>query len=585
MPATASEQRVSAPHRLLGARGWPLLAVLVIQGLLSARMIWAQGAFQDEAMYLWAGHVEIAHVLHGQGAPDYARFLSGSPAIYPALGAAADAVAGLAGARLLSLAFMLVATVLLHGVTRRLLGGREGATFAAALFGWLAATQFLGAYATFDAMALMLLALATWLGVHAAQRAGPTRASLLTTAAITLAFANATKYASALFDPVVIAIVACAAWQACHRIMVGILASGWLALLTAGLTADAYLLGGSSYATGVDYTTVKRTSGQIPATFIWGESVRWIGVVVGLAIIASVVITLRTTGWADKLLAWTLAGAGFLATVEQARIHTITSLFKHAGFGAWFSAALAGSLLAGLPQITRAAAKPQPAPTFTGRLRVVASVAVVALATGIGVAGAANHDQRSWPNEKGLIAVMRRFEQAHGRYLVEDPPVPAYYLMTTSHWYQWYSTQSLNYFDPDTGMLQSGPPAFAGAIKNKFFTVIVLWFGDTYTTDKQIVHDIKLYRTYRLAAAVPFRKLDGSIGHFLFWVPKVLKVVPVDAPGRHLRPVGSTHPSLGNAEREHHEARVPARSDRQQHETACQAEPVHPPHDCRRPGE
>ena len=96
-----------------------------------------------------------------------AIYLSGSPVVYPPLAAIADDIGGLAGARLLSLVFMLIATTALHGVTRRLLSSRPAAFYAAALFAWLGTAEFLGAFATYDAMALMLLAVATWLGVRA----------------------------------------------------------------------------------------------------------------------------------------------------------------------------------------------------------------------------------------------------------------------------------------------------------------------------------------------------------------------------------------------------------------------------------
>ena len=61
---------------------------------------------------------------------------------------------------------MLGATALLYGVTRRMFG-RRAALFAAGLFAGTGSVQFLGALATYDAMALFLLALATWLGVRA----------------------------------------------------------------------------------------------------------------------------------------------------------------------------------------------------------------------------------------------------------------------------------------------------------------------------------------------------------------------------------------------------------------------------------
>ena len=58
---------------------------------------------------------------------------SGSPVIYPPLGALADSIGGLAGARILSLVFMLGATVLLYLTVSRLFG-RTAAVVAAALW-------------------------------------------------------------------------------------------------------------------------------------------------------------------------------------------------------------------------------------------------------------------------------------------------------------------------------------------------------------------------------------------------------------------------------------------------------------------
>src|SRR5882757_11287023 len=131
---TAGEPAVGVPaagsHRVRGVRGrwgpgWlPLLLVLVAQAGLSARLVGADTAFQDEAAYLWAGHLEWSHWLHGTVLPPFASYFSGAPVIYPPLGAVADAVGGLAGARVLSLVFMLGSTALLWAVTGRLFGRR-----------------------------------------------------------------------------------------------------------------------------------------------------------------------------------------------------------------------------------------------------------------------------------------------------------------------------------------------------------------------------------------------------------------------------------------------------------------------------
>ena len=96
---------------------------------------------------------------------------------------------------------MLGATALLWGTTRRLFG-RRAAFFAAALFAVLGPTLHLGAFATYDAMSLFLVALAAWLVVRAGDR--PDATGWMVAAGAALALANATAYSSALFDPVVL---------------------------------------------------------------------------------------------------------------------------------------------------------------------------------------------------------------------------------------------------------------------------------------------------------------------------------------------------------------------------------------------
>src|SRR5450755_3658787 len=159
-PGAVSDRQGRA--RGLGVPGWlPLAAVLAVQAVLSLRLVRADTAFQDEALYLWAGHLEWAHWLHGTPVPAFAYYFSGGPVIYPPVGAIADSVGGLVGARILSLVFMLGATTLVWGVAGRLYG-RRAAFFAAALFALLGPTLHLGAFATYDAMSVFLVALAGW---------------------------------------------------------------------------------------------------------------------------------------------------------------------------------------------------------------------------------------------------------------------------------------------------------------------------------------------------------------------------------------------------------------------------------------
>src|ERR1022692_2328246 len=182
---------------------WPLAAVLAVQAVLSLRLVRADTAVQDEGVYLWAGHLQWAHWLHGAAVPPFAYYFSGAPVIYPPIGALADAIGGLAGARILSLAFMLGATALLWGTAGRLFG-RRAAFFAAALFAVLGPTLHLGAFATYDAMSVFLVALAAWCVVRAGERGDAT--GWMVAAGAALALANAAVYSSVLFDLIVLAL-------------------------------------------------------------------------------------------------------------------------------------------------------------------------------------------------------------------------------------------------------------------------------------------------------------------------------------------------------------------------------------------
>src|SRR6202451_2178435 len=105
LPAAGSDAGVAGAHRIGRMRGswgpgWlPLVLVLVAQAGLSVRLFGVDTAFQDEAEYLWAGHLEWSHWLHGTVVPPFASYFSGAPVIYPPLGALAGAGGGLAGAR------------------------------------------------------------------------------------------------------------------------------------------------------------------------------------------------------------------------------------------------------------------------------------------------------------------------------------------------------------------------------------------------------------------------------------------------------------------------------------------------------
>ena len=96
----AARRSHEVPRRPLPG-SWPLLPVLAVQALLSLRLVHADTASQDEALDLWAGHIQWAHWLHGTSMPPFPYYFSGAPVIYPPLGALADSAGGLAAARVM----------------------------------------------------------------------------------------------------------------------------------------------------------------------------------------------------------------------------------------------------------------------------------------------------------------------------------------------------------------------------------------------------------------------------------------------------------------------------------------------------
>jgi hypothetical protein len=467
---------------------WPLLVVLAVQAVLSLRLVWSATAFQDEALYLRAGHLEWAHWLHHVPIPRFPAYFSGAPVLYPPLAAAADSLGGLAAARLLSLCFMLGVTGLLWATTARLYG-RRAALLASGLFATLAGTQFLGAFATFDALALFLLALAAWLGVRAADRPFRTRTALLVAAGIILAAANTTKYATALFAPVVFVVVSLAVWRrreggAWLTAMVTMLCP-WIAL--AGIAIRA---GGRDYWRGVTASTLARPQADTAVTTVLRSAYIWTSLILLLAVLGAVLAA--RAGGRGKLLPAVLTVAAVLAPAGQARLHTTVGLQKHVVFGAWFAAIAAGYAMARLSRVD---------PGY-GWAAVMALP--IAASTLFGSMGQAAGLYGVWPNAADAVRVLSSAVRSHpGNYLAEDYDVEAYYLRTQVPWRRWSNTYYFSYH----GLLP-GAPSYTAAIDRHYFALVILNFGDTKTTDLQVTADMRKAGGYYVLA---------HAGQFTIW--------------------------------------------------------------------
>jgi hypothetical protein len=447
---------------------WPLLAVLAVQAALSASMVRVRTAFGDEALYLSAGHLEWSHWLHGTAIPAYPTWFSGAPVIYPPVGAIADSLGGLAAARSLSLVFMLGVTCFAWGTATRLLADQRAAFFAAALFGALAPTLHLGSYATYDAPALLLLAAATWCAAGAGGGQHATRRIIA--AGVLLALANATKYATTLYDPTVLAVTVLSSWQDTGR-RAALLRAAFLAGTAAAVLGVLLALGGPGYLTGISETTTARDHGTDTAALVLTDAWSWTAVVLVPALAAAAWCAARRR-WPQALLLAVLASSALLAPADQARLQTATSLNKHADFGAWFAAIAAGYLLSALSR---------------RRLVLAAALAALVPVTVLGTVQA--RAMVSWPDATGLVKVVRPLTAHGGHFLVETTDVLQYYLPETT-WQQWSSTSTNN------------PQYYQQAIARHYFSVVVLGFNQTPAADYAIAFDLSQAGGYALTARV-----------------------------------------------------------------------------------
>jgi putative flippase GtrA len=451
------QRRFRLTHR------WALTGILVLQAGLSVRLLRANTAFGDEALYLWAGHLEWSHWLHGTTSATLAAFpswFSGAPIIYPPLGAVGDSLGGLAGARLLSLAFMLGASALLYDITRRLLDTRS-ALFSVLLFAILGPTQSLGAFATYDPMAIFLLALATWTGTVAANRKHLSAAgALLVLAGLTLTLADATKYATALWSPAVVALVGVAFWRR-RSLRAGAIASSVMAACWGADVAAALVFAGKAlYWHGILFTTLQRSASTAPASVVFHETFGYAWPVLILGFLA--LISSAGQDWSMRALCCTTMGAALLAPLNQARIHTTTSLQKHVDFGALFLAITAGYVLARISRID-------------GRQiwQVGVSVGGCSMILFGSTIHVADHLASFWPRSTGMIAAVQSLvTPSSGPILMEEFDVGYYYLHDRV-----YPGQISNMFgyltwDSARRVELSGTSAITYAISQRYFAVV-----------------------------------------------------------------------------------------------------------------
>jgi putative flippase GtrA/glycosyltransferase involved in cell wall biosynthesis len=465
IPSPPSKPLARQPASPPKWRFWPIAAICTVQAALSLTLVWSNTAYVDEADYLWVGRLEIAHWLHGTSWPSvYAyRTLSGSPVLYPPLGALASSIGGLAGARILSLAFVLIATVLLYLTASKLIG-RPGALFAAGLWAFSEPAMRL-AFATGDPLSVLLMALSAWLIVQAGYRHN--RGELVAAAAFTLALANVTAYSGILIDPVVIAF-AFLVWRTRMPVQRSLYCTAWLAgtwALSFGLLMTA-----SHSWPGTSSTLFARNT--VDHQGIWsvlGEIWVYSALIIGLALIGAV-LTLQSKNRNHAALLGGLFVGAFL--VMQLHNTTPWTIDLHLAYVIWFAAISAGyacgKLIEWLPG--------------SGRQLAVICCAV-ALAYPAATSWQSAWDRyHAWPDASVFVKDFKKYSSVthDGIYVPpREANIAEYYAPVSSAWTQWSGALPLAPIVPTGDSWQN---FYATRLQNGNYGLIVLFYVTTFPT-------------------------------------------------------------------------------------------------------
>jgi len=498
----------------------PLGLVLGTQALLSMRLIAGRYVSSDEGRYIYAGHQLIYELWHGGGSPYFETSFSGAPAVYPPLAAMVDHVSGLTGVCLMSLVFMMVATVTLFSVTRRLFGYLAG-LLASGLFAGLGITQDLGALGTYQAMALMLIAISAYCAVRSGD-GEPHAARWLLGVPAVLLLANATKYMTVILDPPIIALAglqvsSSGPKRVLRRTFILGIATGALLLL-------AVALAGGAYVKGILFSTLARSGGtsavfaanKASVIVIISDSWRWMGATIAISAISLVIAAFIRRDVRSTLVIGLAIFAGMVVIAEGLHLPTVESLRKHDDYAAWFACLAAGSVISHLRAQERRLA--------IGALATV--VAATAVLSGIHYSTMATATPEAGGSRTPLLvasALKPYLELTGGRFLLsglngdqilylDSAPVP---------WYRYDDDLYIKYPIPGRGgdshgqargvvcvelrpgcVYLDGAAGYRAAISAHWFSLISMWGDNGSAQDRQIEAAVERTRGYVLLTTI-----------------------------------------------------------------------------------
>lgn len=474
--------------------------ILAVQAVVSWALL-RNTAFQDEALYIYAGQQIWNHWLVGRPLLDnYSYYFSGYPYIYPIIGGLLDLLGGLELARLFSLVCMMIVTACGYYITKQFFD-QKSAVFAAIFFVCQGPVLFLSRLATYDPLCLCLLAIGATLAVNASQAQRPWR-SLSIGPLLVLAFLA--KYAALLFIPSILATLALCTllrWGWKSMVVRGML--GMLSVMAAGTLAAIVILHlDPSMLHAISATTLSRVVAvEYSRLALVEEVVTMVGISYVLGLVGLVFAQRKY-----RLIGLLLLGSALFVPAYHIYKAELISLDKHLGFSMFFVMPIAGYALASLSGLRR---------THSSGHYWFAGVAVCLMLFLIGT-GEARNLYSQWPDTTSLVyAVETQIRPASGHYLAEQSEVLRYYTENDTYTWQWIDPYFFQYTDKQ-GHFYQGTEAYIKAIDDGYFDLIELDFGATVQFDHTISRAIAQSQKYDLIDKIPQWDSYGA-SYFFLW--------------------------------------------------------------------
>jgi hypothetical protein len=482
---------------------WPLILILAMQAIISVATL-HNTAFQDESLYLYAGR-QIFHYWMGGPVPldRYAYYFSGYPGVYPVIGGVLDMIGGLELARWFSLFCMMGVNAIIYTSTQKFFQ-RPAAIFASATYASLGTVLFVSRLATFDALCLFLIALATGIANQVSTSRHPWLALMMGPLLVLSVLA---KYAAMLFAlPVLGILVFCSiAFQGWWRMLLR-LAMAIVSLVMSLVVAYHFMDKLAFHA--IDGSTTNRVALiQKSPQELFLHVLQMGGIVYAAALLGLVLVFFRYQRF--RLIALLLFASSWLVPAYHIYKQEAVSLDKHIAFGLFFAMPLAGCALAWLSGYMQRTLS-----NSNGRYWL-AGLSVVLLVFTLGTQQSQTI-YASWADTSALSYVLHtQMRDGSGRFLVEDIEVARYDAKDITEPWQW---NGVNYFYYVNAAHQQllGDEALTQAINDRYFALVELSFNYQPAEAHFIAQQMAVSRNYDLIDKVPFQNSFGR-GHFYLW--------------------------------------------------------------------